>query len=255
MIVFLIPVRHEDSVSDYNSTWTMLNYSLTSLAAQDNVQWHAVICANKVLPMWKELPHEKLTFIEHERDYVGKSLSQWDQAEFDQHLLDKTIKRRIAAEYASRTLKPSWYFMMDADDCVSNNLVSSIHMVSQRQYLFINLAQGLVVDTKTHTYRTATDFNRICGTSVAIRPSLVHHHFNETSNLISLLAQHRFEDYHKRFCQYYYQRYAIESRSLAAYVQHDDNYGRAIWNHRKFDKGEEITKEICEQFQIPGLTG
>lgn len=251
MIVFLIPVRHHNSVPDYEKTWSLLNQSLMSLTQQTNVQWHAVVCANKVLSVNKEIAYGQVTFLEYESDYVGRTLQGWNQREFNQHLIDKAQKRRFGLQFvrSEPSIHPDWYFMMDADDLVSKHLVANIYQTSQREHRILNVTQGLIVDANRQRFATTEDFNRMCGTSVAVRPRFIQEHFENETNLTLLLAQHHFHQYHRGMCSARYWRHTL-SAPLAAYMQHDDNHGRNLWSHRKFD-GQEISEKVREEFLIP----
>jgi hypothetical protein len=256
MIVFLIPVRHELSVPDYSRTWKLLNHTLASIACQDTDQWHAVVCANKVMPVRAGLPLDKITFLEYKRDFIGRSMTAWNTAEFKEHLLDKAIRRRAGFNYAHQNIQPQWYFMADADDYVSSDLVSTILSTTEHHHQIVTVDRGLVVSLSRRCYVETDQFNDVCGTSIAFRAGLIQANLQNDEPLALLLSQHKYSQFESAFQAY--QRHSLQDRSYAAYLQHDDNHGRKLWAHTKFLTEDEsclISDDVRERFGIPKVVG
>ena len=254
MIVFLIPVRHESGVENYEKLWLLLNHTLASVAAQDCDDWHVVVVANKVLPIHASLPSRKITFIEYKRRFQGKALIRWNEEEFQRHIVDKALRRRTGIVWVRQQLSPTWYFMLDADDYVSNDLVSTIVSTTEPKHSMVTVDSGLVVSLRHQTYYATSEFNTMCGSSVALRAPWVHHELENEDVIYTLLAQHR----HKYFKGILpmYARHSLYGHPRAAYLQHNQNHGRAIWGYEKgLDKMTPLTDKIRAKFQIPGNLG
>ena len=255
MIVFLIPVRHEAGVNDYDKIWRLLNYTLTSIAAQDCPDWHVVVCANTVLPIWGSLPSHKITFLEQKRDFLGRTLNAWNFHDFREHLRDKAYRRRCGVVYALEHLRPTWYFMADADDYVSSDLVSTILDTTEPRHLVTTVNCGLIVNAGKNLYSVTDDFNTMCGTSIAIRTRLVHQSLSSPLDIGICLGQHKYERYFTDLCQQN-EHHTLEHIPRAAYLQHEQNHGRKIWNYTKqMDAAMPITDEIRTKFSIPRTLG
>ena len=258
MIVFLIPVRHEAGVNDYDKIWRLLNHTLTSIAAQDCPDWHVVVCANTVLPILPSLPSNKITFLENKRDFLGRTLNAWDFHDFRDHLRDKAYRRRCGVMYTLEHIRaPKWYFMADADDYVSSDLVSTILETTEPHHLITTVECGLIVNVGRNLYSVTDDFNTACGTSIAIRADLVHHSLSSSLDIGICLGQHKYDQYFTDICKRC-EHHKLEGIPRAAYLQHDQNHGRKIWDYTKqMEDAKPISDEIRAQFSIPltfGLT-
>jgi hypothetical protein len=255
MIVFLIPVRHENSVNDYEKTWRLLNHTLTSIANQDSPDWHVVVCANKVLPIFPSLPSHKITFLEYKSDFIGRTMHNWNFHEFRQHLQDKAYRRRCCLLYAQQHLKASWYFMADADDYLSSDLVSTIQSTTEPQHLITTIECGLIVSVAKNQYVVTDDFNEVCGTSLAIFSEMLHQNIDDPHILGTCLSQHKYSKY---FTELFGRRHwhRLAGRPYAAYLQHEENHGRKLWDYgAKMADAQPITQEIRAQFSIPETLG
>lgn len=258
MIVFLVPVRHELGTADYNRTWALLNCTLSSIAAQDCDDWHVVVCANKVLPIWSSLPQHKITFIECKREYIARTRDVFIAYHHKKHVVDKLVRRRNCAIWARQNLDPSWYFMADADDFVSNDLVSSILDQSSSYHDIVTIKNGIVFDVYTHQHRWNSDINRNCGTTLGVRPHIIHNRMLDISRaqeLVKILGYHNYEKYMSDFVRED-KRFVLDNKlPYCAYSQHDDNHGKHIWRYgSELKAGSKLTEEIRTRFQIPTLT-
>jgi len=242
MIVFLIPVCHHESVEDYEQIWGLLNNTLMSLAGQDCPKWHAMVCCSKMLPIAPELPRRQITFLTSTR-----------RAGFDNHMKDKAARRLACVERVSKVgLRPAWYFMADADDYLATNVVSTILTTTERRHSIVTLDTGIVIDSQKQSYVTTDDFNDLCGTSVAIHASLVHSTIQSEPHIQTLLSEWRFPKLLAgKFCQYH-NRHSMAGFPRAAYVLHDQNYSRHMWDYSELMAASKpLTNEIREHFTLP----
>ncbi len=253
MIVFLIPVRHETSVEDYEQVWGLLNNTLLSIASQDHPAWHIMVCANKVLPIASVIPQGKITFIEHHRNRACHNPSYFNDPDFDAHLVDKAQRRRVCVERTQKIgINPSWYFMADADDYVSTDLVSTILTTTENHHGIVTLDTGIILNATTASYVQVDGFNEMCGTSIAMRGSLVHSALQDKKHTNMLLGRY---DFHEllagKYCSHS-SRHSMSGIPRAAYVQHEQNYGRNLWDYSELlAAAKPITPEIRARFTLP----
>lgn len=253
MIVFLIPVRHHEGVKDYEQIWGLLNNTLMSLAAQDCHDWHAIVCASKVLPIASVLPQRKISFLEHVGSRICFNPPKWSQLDVEAHILDKAERRRVCAESCrKRDLRPTWYFIADADDYIANNLVSTILATTEPRHSVVTLDTGIMLDTHNQSYLTVDNFHNLCGTSIAIHASLVDSVADSDEHSNTLLGQPRFPRLLAgQYCRYP-NRHSLSGLPRAAYTLHDQNYGRSLWDHSEhLAVTEPLTPEIRQQFTLP----
>jgi len=252
MIVFLIPVRHHESVKDYEQVWGLLNNTLMSMAAQDCSDWHAMVCTSKKLPVAGALPHRQITFVEHTGNRICHNPPGFSEADIAAQILDMAERRRVCLEECyKKKLSPKWYFMADADDYVASNLVSTILSSTEPRHMVVTLDTGIMLDVNTGTYATINNFHQMCGTSIAINASFIHsarEHDAVNDFLGNPTFYHMLAGKHCGYCS----RHSLAGIPRAAYVQHDQNYGQNLRDYSEILAGAEpLTPEICELFTIP----
>lgn len=251
-VVFLIPVRHEASVNDYDHTWQLLMETLGSLANQTSSNWHAVVVANTILPIPSHLPAYQMTFLELKRPFIGRSPTMFVEAEFNAHLVDKATRRYAGITTAlQKNLNPQWYFMADADDYVADDLVESIMSTTEAHHKVVTVDKGLLIDIPQQKYLVADNFNDICGTSIAVHSSLVHQYMKDGTIIGDILGQHSFA-YLRHICKLS-ERHSLGGIPRAAYTQHSQNHGRNIWNYNPYlAQAAPLTEKIRQTFGILG---
>jgi hypothetical protein len=252
MVIFLIPVRHPSSAADYAKTWQLLINSLRNIARQTDDNWHDIVTANKILEIPPNLPLEKLTFLTYNGTAHGHTKTKWNQQEFLRHMRDKASKRMCGVRYAIEHLRPTWYFMMDADDYVANDLVQTIHTFPANCQCF-TIDCGVTINSITGEYTLTHGFNQMCGTSIGFSASLIHQHVNNGKSTIgTLLGEHIFSQSGAYVCK----RHQLTDRPYAAYIIHDDNHGLYLWGAtRLVEQNHIIVSDIdLARLGILGLT-
>jgi hypothetical protein len=249
-VVFLIPIRHHNSVQDYSHTWSMLQRTLFSLSSQDCDSWHAVVCGNKILPLDHRLTQSKITCLQYNGKFVGYTVDKWDEEHIKKHIQDKAIKRQCGVMYASEHVFPKWYFMLDADDIVANDLVSSIKTRTLPRHRIIKVNNGLMV--RDWQYYQTDAFNTFCGSSVGCLSSFLNYQIssNHPSNLVTLLGLHNTQKYYDGVCSDESTLCLID-KPYCAYMIHNENHSKNTWKYKdRMDKVElsNIDDEILDRF-------
>lgn len=249
---FLIPVRHPSGVVNYPAIWQHLISSLNSLQRQTSSDWRAVVCATEILETPNYGSHVHFLRYENDDQFLGQTLSRWDYKEFRSHVQDKATRRLCGLRYAMNSGWPtSWYFMMDADDLVSKNLVFLLNNVLTER-LFCTLDTGILLDEESGLFITERNFNQCCGTSVAIRPYVLNKllRVGNMKLITSLLGIH---EWNNAGGKYYdnKDRYRVQEVG-AAYRVHTQNHGRHLWRamDRVRREGGPLTAEIREIFGL-----
>jgi hypothetical protein len=222
---FLIPVRHPYGCSNYQTTWSLLIDTLSSILRQDCLHWTVGVCANKVLPIPPQLNDKRIYFIESSRRYIGKSLRKYDQHRHQQHLADKAYKRLELIKHICN-YKPIWYYMMDGDDLLAPNLVSSLLYYEKPDTEAIVVQGGIIYNKTSEAQYDVDDINQYCGSTVAVKASIVHSMLANPPLYTKVLSKHRLADLNM-FSKVLY----LNSRKYVAYVQHGDNHG-THWGYK-----------------------
>jgi hypothetical protein len=247
MIIFLIPVRHNDGVKDYNLLWWRLNNTLRSIVLQTDDDWRVVVCANKVLPIFNDIPDDKVIFIEQQRPFIAHTQLKWDAQYFRSHVIDKAMRRQCGVLYSmNMNWKPEWYFMVDADDYLALDLVENLHALPANS-LCVGITRGVVLNTKNEYYVT-DNFNEMCGTSFGVRPSLLYDTMNQhdNTNTCVLLGHHQ-PKYFMRLCKNT-QVSCLSNKVYAGYLLHEENHGKYLYNFE--GEWKPITEQIRKRLSI-----
>ena len=167
ILTFIIPVRHQDSISDWGSLKNKMAETIRSVAAQDSDRWKAVIVANHGADL-PDLPERfevtRVNFPYHALPDEGK---EGKEAVYDAIRRDKG--RRILAGMLHA--RPTGYVMIvDYDDFVSSRLTSFVaaHQSAHGWYL----KKGYLWGDGGKLLYVYSDFSRFCGTSHIIRADL-----------------------------------------------------------------------------------
>jgi hypothetical protein len=211
-----------------------------------------MVIANTVLPIPSWLPDQKITFIELKNSFVGRSIPEWDEVEFNKYLVDKATRRRSGIITAAKlNMHPAWYFMADADDYVSDDLVSTIISTTELHHKIATVNSGLIMDKQEQSYVRVNDINKVCGTSIAVSSSLIQKHIDDGKKLGTMLGQHEFK-YFKSLCGYQ-EHHSLGGIPRVIYVQHDQNYSGNTWaNKARLVEASPLTDEIRQKFGIFG---
>lgn len=166
-LTFIIPVRHQNSIADWDSARDRIDATLRSIAAQDNPHWSCVIVANRgaVLPPTDD-PRIKTC-------RVDLPLPALPDRAVDRHGYEEAVRadkgRRIL--YGLLQARPQGHVMVvDYDDLVSRRLAQTVADNADAPGWY--LETGYLYDGQGFIYR-AHDFDTICGTSFIVRADLL----------------------------------------------------------------------------------
>lgn len=166
-LTFVIPVRHQDSVEDWNGVRDRLSSTLRSASAQTIDNWECVIVANHgaLLPATPancsvvrvDFPASRLPDARDDKE------RRWEAIRSDKG-------RRILAGLLA--VRPNGYVMVvDYDDFVSRRLAAHVAQHPDANGWYIDA--GYVFDGTRLLYALRRGFDRMCGTSLIVRASLL----------------------------------------------------------------------------------
>lgn len=190
VLTFIVPIRHQLAVKNWDEVKSNLAKTVRSLAAQDHEGWKAVIVANRgaqLPPMpervgvkWVDFPPNVLPDMAKEYD------SFWDAVRIDKG-------RRVLAGMLHAG-EVGHFMVVDDDDFVSKKLTSFVAAnQTANGWYFKN---GYVWGSGGKLLFEYPDFSNFCGTSHIIRADLYNlpETFEEASDAYVrlLLGSHRF---------------------------------------------------------------
>ncbi|AEE24149.1 hypothetical protein Glaag_3215 [Glaciecola sp. 4H-3-7+YE-5] len=185
MIAFIIAFRHPDSTKNYQHVVELLNATLLSLANQTSENYRVYIGCNVTPEL--DIDTSKVHFctidcpIPNSRKEV---------------LLDKGVKRAYAIQTANNEINPDYFFLLDADDLVSNDCVEYLHQQdwskSPGGYW---LEKGYLLDMNNRKVQEKYGFNRYCGSSLVLSAAtLTSKLFIESSGVENMSTHEEFLD-------------------------------------------------------------
>lgn len=165
-LVFVIPVRHHQSVSDWGMAKHHLGLTLASIAAQTGGRWECRVVANA----GADLPPLPANCSLRSVDFPLPVLPDRKQARFAYYeAIRKDKGLRIHA--GMRDVSPDQHVMVvDFDDAVSNRLADFV--TRNRAANGWVIQKGYIWSGGKWCLRT-NQFNRVCGTSVIVRRDLL----------------------------------------------------------------------------------
>ena len=183
MIAFIIAFRHPDSTKNYQHVVELLNATLLSLANQTSENYRVYIGCNVTPEL--DIDTSKVHFctidcpIPNSRKEV---------------LLDKGVKRAYAIQTANNEINPDYFFLLDADDLVSNDCVEYLHQQdwskSPGGYW---LEKGYLLDMNNRKVQEKYGFNRYCGSSLVLSAAtLTSKLFIESSGVENMSTHEEF---------------------------------------------------------------
>lgn len=165
-LTFVIPVRHYDSVSDWNGVCDRLEITLHSIAAQTSDNWQCIVVANRgsslpplpaqVSVEWVDLP---LTILP----------SPAQDREAYHHAIRLEKGNRVLAGMMAAP-RDGFAMVVDYDDLVSRHLAELVKNNPQANGWYFD--SGWIFDGSRVIFRQSKHFNHLCGTSHLIRTDL-----------------------------------------------------------------------------------
>ncbi|HDG1679448.1 glycosyltransferase family A protein [Kluyvera ascorbata] len=212
---FIIPVRHYDSVNNWNSVKSNISRTLQSIAGQSYNNWHCYIVCNK----GTDLPaiDDNFTVVTENFPYVTLPIKK-DNPELYHDMIRMDKGMRVYAGF--KKCKSSDFFMVvDYDDFVHQDL-SLFVCNSTNVPDDIGLPQGWLI---SHGYLYSGGsfalrnkrFDEVCGTSNIVKVSFIESFYDQSGSLSDkhikeLLGSHR-------FIKYYMNERAMRYESLPFY--------------------------------------
>lgn len=158
MIAFVIAFRHPDSTKDYNHVVQLLEATLKSLLSQTNSEFKVYIGCNVEPKLDIHDPRVRFCTIDCPLPKNRKEV-----------LFDKGVKRAFAIQTANAENVPDYFFLLDADDLVSNDCVEYLYQQERNDSIGgYWLERGYLLDMFNRKAQEKYGFNRYCGSSLIL---------------------------------------------------------------------------------------
>jgi len=169
MFTFIIPLKSAKLASNWDAFSKLFERTIQSVCNQNNDNYKVIVACHELPNI--SYKNDKVEYIQVSFDPPKLSNTDWE-ADRKIKEADKTGKILVAYEKA-KTYNPSHIMVVDADDCITNSIVSFVEKQDKdkpgwfvaRGYFYREGTNYLILNKKT--------FNNICGTSVIIRTDLL----------------------------------------------------------------------------------
>lgn len=161
MFIFIVPLRSPETCSNWREVSSLCNSTLKSLMQQDSKNYQVILVCNS--PPLDFIPNEHITLVQ-ESFSIPKS---WDEANAD---IYTKVKRGMLEVKNLQLIRPdSSVFVMrvDADDLVSNRLVSFAERFQNSDGWYF--AIGYIYEIGKNHMFIRPRFNAVSGTSHIIK--------------------------------------------------------------------------------------
>jgi hypothetical protein len=219
--------------------WGLLNQTIRSICANTG-DFKIFIAANKVLPFESDIDTEKIELLEVKSEPIEYSQPKQLGPGFLAHNYDKAVKR-IALIDEAKQHGPTYYYMMDADDLISNRTVS---FLSTQTATAIIVDKGYFYKTQEGTVCEKEQFNIHCGTSVAVKASYVHENVDDWVWSVEWLGRHK--------CQRNHRDVEFVPFPASVYCLHSDCTSRYLY--KRLGDYRDPTPEEIEEFKLPVIS-
>jgi len=163
MIVFIVPLKSVKMARSKTLYHKLLQRTLRSVTAQSSDQFRVIVICN-------ELP--QIDFRHHALEFLLVNLPLPERTEKCQNA-DKARRIIAGLEHAAR-YKPTHTMVVDADDCISNQIASFVKKHSGHPGWVLN-SGFLYTEGNRIAFKNVQNFNHSCGSSVIIRYDLRKH--------------------------------------------------------------------------------
>lgn len=168
MFAFIVPIKSSKLASDWTAFSNLVERTLKSICNQNNDNFKVIVACHEMPDISYE--NDKIKFIQVPFAPPQLVENDWDKnRELKEG--DKANKILVAYEQA-KTYNPEYIMVVDADDCISNSIVSFVSKQEdglpgwfvEKGYYYKEGTSYLFLNKKT--------FNNLCGTCIIIRTDL-----------------------------------------------------------------------------------
>jgi hypothetical protein len=166
VINFIMPVRHHDTVKDWDGVVRRMSHTMASLAAQTNPNWRVTIVANPDTPLPDLPPQADVVHVDFAPAHLPNEFKE-PEAFYHAIRLEKgsRIERGMLAMRAAR-----YTMVMDYDDFLHRDLVAFVAGGNAPNGWTIE--HGYFFDGGPILYKTHDEFSAFCGSSHIVRSNL-----------------------------------------------------------------------------------
>jgi len=181
MLVFVIPLQHPATTSDWPRVLSLLSRTTRSACAQREGPWRAVVVSNRGVPLPGVPPAVEVAEVDFEPpDPVPRRENFADEEEWRRALrFDKGRRVLMGVLHARATGEADYVMTVDADDFVSDRLAGHVagHAAGRTTHPSgangFYLPRGYVWDDGGGWLYLHPEFHLYCGTSHIVRTDLL----------------------------------------------------------------------------------
>lgn len=162
MLVFIVPLKSRTVSNSWARVSELLERTLRSICAQTSDEFRVIVVCNE-LPDF-QYRHAHLEFLMVDI-YPTESSAKW----INRGREDDKARRILAGNDEARKYDPSYVMVVDADDCIRNDLVEYVSSAAPGRGWY--LPSGYVyVQGRRWIYKKRSEFQKLCGSSLILKP-------------------------------------------------------------------------------------
>jgi hypothetical protein len=162
MFIFLTCIRHPNSSKNYTHIESLFEHTARSVCAQKDGDFRLVVVCNKKPNI--EFTDPRIIYLEVDF-IIPKSRSDV--------LYDRGIKRLVGLLFSKSQYSVDHFMMLDADDLVSNTLVSDINNTNKSNGGWW-LEKGYLLDFNNQRIQRKAGINNYCGSTLILNAKALY---------------------------------------------------------------------------------
>ena len=162
MLVFIVPLKSRTVSKSWARVSSLFERTARSICAQTDKNFKLIVICNELPEM--EFRHPNMEFVQVDI-FPIESTHEW----INRGREDDKARRIMAGMAKANEYNPSFVMVVDADDCIRNNLVE--YVLSQPLNKGWYVSSGYVHKQGSRwVYKKKNEFQVVCGSSLILKP-------------------------------------------------------------------------------------
>jgi len=162
MFVFIVPLKSRTVSKSWDRVSSLFERTARSICAQTVSDFRVIVICNEIPEI--DFSHDNMEFLKVDI-LPGESAIE----EINRGREDDKARRIMAGLAKANEYNPSFVMVVDADDCIRNNLVE--YVLSKPMSRGWYVSSGFVYKQGSRCiYKKKADFQKICGSSLILKP-------------------------------------------------------------------------------------
>ena len=191
MITFIIPVKSEKVSGSWSQFSKLFERTLKSVTSQISQNFNVIVVCHEKPEIRFEHPNVEYLYV----DFEVPQLKTAPKEKHDGMKEEDKSKKILAGVECAKKYNSDYLMVVDADDCISNKIVSFVEENSSKDTIgwYINKGYFYREGDKLISLNKE-NFNTLCGTCIIIQPSYIEAVFQQKPHLLYVHQTTGFSD-------------------------------------------------------------